>query len=153
MNANSMDAIKLLTEDHKNVKNMFKEFENLSDRSKVSKKKIADQICQALILHTQIENEIFYPAARAATKDDDMLDEALVEHDAAKKLIEEITNMDPGDDLYDAKLKVLSEQIDHHVKEEEGEMFPAVRKSDLDLDALGEKITHRKQQLEKKIHV
>jgi hemerythrin superfamily protein len=148
MKSNNVDAIKLLTADHKEVKELFKQFESLSDRSKVSKKKIADQICDALTVHTKIEEEIFYPAVREELKDDDMLDEALVEHSSAKDLIAQIREMDPGDDLYDAKLKVLSEQIDHHVGEEEDEMFPKVRKSKLDLVSLGEEMSTRKEQLE-----
>lgn len=142
------DAIALLIHDHREVKAKFKEFADLSDRSKASKKKIADQICQALTLHTQIEEEIFYPAVRKATSDTDLMDEALVEHAAAKELIAQISSMDPGDDLYDAKLKVLSEQIDHHVHEEETDMFPKVKKTSLDLAGLGEQMAARKQELE-----
>lgn len=140
----SNDAIILLTKDHKEVKTLFQQYEVLSDRSKSNKKKVADQICHALTLHAQLEEEIFYPAVRNAIKANDMMDEALVEHASAKELIAQIEGMDPGDDLYDAKVKVLSEQIDHHLREEEDEMFPKVRKCDLDLVALGEKITARK---------
>ena len=146
MNAKSNDAISLLVKDHKDVKGMFELFEGLTDRSKISKKKIADQICHALILHTQVEEEIFYPAVRKAIKDDDMMDEALVEHASAKELIAQILDMDVGDDLFDAKVKVLSEQIEHHVREEEDEMFPKVRKTSLDLVALGEEMATRKEQ-------
>jgi len=137
MNTKSNDAISLLVKDHKDVKAMFELFEGLTDRSKVSKKKIADQICHALIVHTQVEEEIFYPAVRNAIKDEDMMDEALVEHASAKELIAQIRDMNPGDELYDAKVKVLSEQIEHHVREEEDEMFPKVRKTNLDLLVLG----------------
>lgn len=151
MTTRSADAISLLIKDHKDVKAMFEQFEALTDRSKVSKKKIADRICHALTVHAQVEEEIFYPAVRAAIKDDDMMDEATVEHASAKDLIAQIEAMDPGDDLYDAKVKVLSEQIDHHVEEEEGEMFPKVRKSSLDLVALGAEITRRKQQIERDV--
>lgn len=151
MNAKQTDALKLLINDHKEAKELFKQFEALSDRSKASKKKIADQICDALTVHTKIEEEIFYPAIRKALKDDDKLDEALVEHASAKDLIAQISEMDPGDDLYDAKLKVLSEQIEHHVGEEEDDMFPKVRKTDLDLVALGEEMSMRKEQLETKL--
>lgn len=151
MNAKQTDALKLLINDHKEAKELFKQFEALSDRSKASKKKIADQICDALTVHTKIEEEIFYPAIRKALKDDDKLDEALVEHASAKDLIAQISEMDPGDDLYDAKLKVLSEQIEHHVGEEEDDMFPKMRKTDLDLVALGEEMSMRKEQLETKL--
>ena len=148
MNTKSNDAISLLVKDHKDVKAMFELFEGLTDRSKVSKKKIADQICHALTVHAQVEEEIFYPAVRNAIKDEDMMDEALVEHASAKELIAQILDMDPGDDLYDAKVKVLSEQIEHHVREEEDEMFPKVRKTNLDLLALGEEMAARKEQEE-----
>ena len=141
------DAIALLTADHKKAKDLFEQFEGLSDRSKVNKKKIADQICMELTVHAQVEEEIFYPAVRKPIKDDDLMDEAVVEHASAKELIAQISEMDPGDDLYDAKVKVLSEQIDHHVEEEEGEMFPKVRKSGVDLDALGQQMAARKEEL------
>jgi hemerythrin superfamily protein len=142
------DAISLLVNDHREVKAKFEEFAGLSDRSKASKKKIADQICQALVLHTQIEEEIFYPAVREAISADDLMDEALVEHASAKDLIAQIQDMDPGDELYDAKMTVLSEQIDHHVQEEETIMFPKLRKTRLDLNALGEEMSAYKQRLE-----
>jgi hemerythrin superfamily protein len=147
MPSNPQDAIELLTADHEKVKGLFEQFEKLSDRSKVNKKKLADQICLELTVHTQIEEEIFYPAMREASKDDDMVDEAVVEHAAAKDLIAQIREMDPGDDLYDAKVKVLSEQIDHHVGEEEDEMFDKARKTKLDLAALGEEMAMRKDEL------
>ena len=146
MNTKSNDAISLLMKDHKDVKALFELFEGLTDRSKVSKKKIADQICHALTIHTHLEEEIFYPAVRQAIKDDDMMDEALVEHASAKELIVQILDMDAGDDLFDAKVKVLSEQIEHHVREEEDEMFPKVRKTSLDLVALGQEMAARKEQ-------
>jgi hypothetical protein len=95
----------------------------------------------------QIEEEIFYPAARAATGDDDLLDEAVVEHAGAKHLIEEIESMEIGDDLYDAKIRVLGEQIKHHVKEEEEELFPEVERSDIDLKAVGKELEGRKMEL------
>jgi hemerythrin superfamily protein len=148
MNAKSHDAIALLKADHKEVKQLFAKFEDLSDRSKVGKKAVADQICEALTVHTRLEEELFYPAVRQATEDDDLMDEALVEHASAKDLIAQIAAIDPGEELYDAKVKVLSEQIDHHVEEEEGEMFPKVRKSSLDLVALGEQMQARKAELQ-----
>ncbi|NML62909.1 hemerythrin domain-containing protein [Massilia sp. RP-1-19] len=147
MKSEPNDAIALLIADHKKVKDLFEKFDKLSDRSKVNKKKIADQICMELTVHTQVEEEIFYPAVREPIKDDDLMDEAVVEHASAKDLIAQIGEMDPGDDLYDAKVKVLSEQIEHHVKEEEGEMFPKVRKTKVDLVALGEQMAARKEEL------
>lgn len=141
------DAIALLTADHKKVKDLFEQFDKLSDRSKVNKKKIADQICLELTVHAQVEEEIFYPAVRDPIKDDDLMDEAVVEHASARELIAQIGEMDPGDDLYDAKVKVLSEQIEHHVGEEEGEMFPKVRKTRVDLVGLGAQMSARKEEL------
>lgn len=142
------DAIDLLVKEHKEVKALFNQFEGLSDRSKASKKKIADQVCEALISHAQMEEELFYPAVREVIDDDDLMDEAIVEHAAAKDLIAEIQQMDPGDELYDARIKVLSEQIEHHVGEEEGQMFPQVRETDLDLVELGKKMKSYKNKLE-----
>lgn len=139
------DAISLLMQDHEHVKELFEQFDNLTDRAKVSKKRLADEICSELTVHTMVEEEIFYPAVRAAGKEfADMIDEAVVEHASCKQLIAEIEAMDPGEDLYDAKVKVLSEMIEHHVKEEEEEMFPKVRKAGLDLAALGEQMAQRK---------
>jgi hemerythrin superfamily protein len=147
MRTKTEDAISMLEADHKKVKSLFEEFDSLSDRSKVGKKKLADQICEELTIHTQLEEQIFYPAVRGPVKDGDLMDEALVEHASAKELIAQIREMAPGDDLYDAKVKVLSEQIDHHVEEEEGDMFPKVRKAGVDLVALGEQMVALKQSL------
>lgn len=147
--AGSIDAIELLTQDHKTVKELFEKYENLSDRSTASKKKLATQICLELTKHAVAEEEIFYPAVREANGDtEDLVDEATVEHASAKDLIAQILEMEPGDDLYDAKVKVLSEQIEHHVEEEEKEMFPKARKAKLDMAALGEAIAARKEEIE-----
>jgi hemerythrin superfamily protein len=138
----------LLESQHREVEAMFKKYEDLTDRAKAGKKKIADQVCTALTLHAQIEEEIFYPATREASKEtEDMVDEAVVEHASAKDLIAQILDMDPEDDLYDAKVKVLSEQIEHHVEEEEQEMFPKVRELGLDLVALGQEMAMRMDEL------
>jgi hemerythrin superfamily protein len=134
------DAISLLIADHEQVKAMFEQYEELGDRAHVSKHKLALQICEALTQHTQKEEEVFYPAVRKAIKEDDLMDEALVEHASAKDLIAQIQSMEPGDELFDAKVKVLSEMIEHHVEEEEGEMFPKVRQSGLDLEELAEEM-------------
>jgi hemerythrin superfamily protein len=148
MSAKPTDAIAMLTAEHREVKAMFEQYDQLGDRAKATKKKLADQICNALTLHAAIEEEIFYPALRAASKDAaDLLDEALVEHAGAKDLIAQLQEMDPEDDLYDAKVKVLGEQIDHHVGEEEGEMFPKAKKAGLDLAALGNEMAMRKDEL------
>jgi SHS2 domain-containing protein len=147
--AGSQDAIALLTSDHREVKAMFDKYEEIA-KSKADasdRQALAETICDMLTVHATIEEEIFYPAARKATQDDDLLDEAQVEHDAAKGLIAQIKDMDPDDEFYDAKVKVLGEQIDHHVEEEESEMFPEAKKSDMDLADLGTRMTARKKQL------
>jgi len=146
--ATEQDAIALLTKQHKEVADMFDEFENMSDRATTSKKKLVEKICEQLIMHTAIEEEIFYPAVREASKEtEDMVDEAVVEHASAKDLIAQLQEADPGDDLYDAKVKVLGEQIEHHVEEEEEEMFPKVRKLKLDLEQLGQEMAARRDEL------
>jgi hemerythrin superfamily protein len=145
------DAIALLKADHRQVADWFEQFEKArTDDRKLS---LATQICDALTVHTTIEEEIFYPAFLEATEDKDLHHEAEVEHDGAKKLIAEIEASGPDDDYYDAKVKVLSEMIKHHVKEEEqpGGMFAEARKSDMDLDALGEQMAARKKELESRI--
>jgi hemerythrin superfamily protein len=141
------DAISLLKADHAQVKQWFGQFEKA--RNSERKAKLAEQICQALTIHTMIEEEIFYPAFWEATQDRDLHHEALVEHDGAKNLIAEIQSSGPDDDFFDAKVTVLSEMIKHHVKEEEqrGGMFSEARDSDMDLDALGQRLAERKQEL------
>ena len=141
------DAIALLKGDHRQVEQWFEQFE--STRSDERKKKLAQQICQALKVHTEIEAEIFYPAFLEATEDKDTHHEAEVEHEGAKKLIAEIESSGPDDDYYDAKVKVLSEMIKHHVKEEEqrGGMFAEARDSNMDLKTLGAQLAARKSEL------
>ena len=141
----TQDAIALLKADHRKVEDLFEKYE--SARSK--KADIAHQICLELTVHTMIEEEIFYPACREAGVESDMMDEANVEHDGAKVLIAELENGSPDDEFYDAKVKVLSEEIKHHVKEEEqkGGIFSEARKADLDLAALGEQLLARKKEL------
>ncbi len=142
------DAIALLTADHAEARAIFKKYDELGDRAYATKKKLATDVCNALTVHAKIEEEIFYPALRTQGKEfQDMLDEAEVEHAGAKELIAQIEGMDPEDDLYDAKVKVLGEQIDHHAGEEEDEMFPKTRKTKLDLVALGEELQARKEEL------
>lgn len=142
-----IDAIAFLESDHRDVEKMFKAFE--SSRSDERKAELAAKVCKALRVHTEIEEEIFYPAFLEATGEEDMNDEAIIEHDVAKKLIGEIEEMSPGEDFYDAKMKVLSEIIAHHVEEEEekGGMFAQMRKSDVDLEVLGAEMAARKKEL------
>ena len=139
----------MLTADHKEVKQMFKAYDQLVDDAADGDEKqvLAEQICAALLAHATAEEEIFYPAARAAIEEQDLLDEAEVEHAGAKDLVAQIKAMDPADQLYDAKVKVLGELIDHHVKEEEGDLFPKVKKAKLDLQMLGKQIAARKEEL------
>lgn len=143
------DAIKLLTTDHREVKALFQQYQALVDHEAEDEEKqpIAQQICMLLTVHAQIEEEIFYPAARQAQVDDDLLDEAEVEHSSAKDLIAQIQGMDPDEELYDAKVTVLGEFIDHHVQEEEGEMFPKCRKAKMDLAGLAGALAGRKTEL------
>ena len=145
------DAIKLLTEDHKEVKKLFDEYKKLAEKQAPAQERqeLATRICAMLTVHTTIEEELFYPLAREALgEDDDLIDEAAVEHASAKDLIAQIENSSPDEPLYDAKVTVLGEYIQHHVKEEEGELFPKVRKSELDLAVLGAEMAERKQALE-----
>ena len=147
-NRGSKDAIALLKADHKQVTSWFEQFKKA--RKDDRKGRLAGQICQALKVHTKIEEEIFYPAFLAATGDEDKHHEAEVEHAGAKKLIAEIESMSVGDEYFDAKVKVLSEMIRHHVKEEEkpGGMFAEARKSHMDLDDVGQRLAARKRELE-----
>lgn len=143
----STNAIALLTEDHKRVQNMFKDYEKLGDAAPGTRQELAQQICEELTIHAQVEEEIFYPAVRAIIDDDDLMDEADVEHAAAKELIAQIEEMNPDESHYDAKVKVLGEEVEHHIEEEQDEMFPRVNKSKLDLEDLGEQIAARKAAL------
>ena len=139
------DAIALLRADHTLVQELFAKFEKT--RGDDRKAALAEQICNELKVHARIEEEIFYPAAREAIRESDLIDEATVEHNSAKDLIAQIEAAEPGDDLFDAKVKVLSEYIKHHVKEEQNEIFPQVRKTKLDLKELGERMETRKMEL------
>ena len=141
------DAIALLKADHRTVEDLFEQFEKASGDGR--KQKIAEQICLELTVHATIEEEIFYPACEGKIEED-LLKEAYVEHDGAKVLIAEIEAGGPDDEYYDAKVKVLSEQIEHHVEEEEKRMegmFSQARKAGLDMDALGEQLRARKEEL------
>jgi len=143
----TQDAIALLKADHRAVEELFEKFEKASGDGR--KQKLAEEICLELSVHAQIEEEIFYPAC-AGKVDEDLLKESYVEHDGAKVLIAEIIKGGPSDEFYDAKVKVLQEEIEHHVEEEEKRMeglFAQARKADLDLDALGQELAARKMEL------
>jgi hemerythrin superfamily protein len=144
------DALQLLMAEHREVKAMFQRYQKLADAGGPGDERmlLASQICVALTVHTQMEEEMLYPAAREVlASDEDIVDEAYVEHAGAKSLIAQIKTMTSDQPLYDAKVKVLGEYIDHHVREEETEFFPKLRKTALDLDAMGERLAARKKQL------
>ena len=142
------NAIDLLKEDHDKVKKAFKEFEKMDRADTDSCRQMVETVCADLRVHTTLEEEIFYPAVREAIDDEDILNEAAVEHETAKMLIEQLENMEPDDPNYYATFTVLGEYVMHHVKEEEGEMFPQAKKAEeLDLEALGERMKARKEEL------
>lgn len=145
------DACTLLDSDHRAVKKLFNEYDELAGskaKSSLEKRReLAERICMELTVHAQIEEEIFYPAVRSAIKEQDLLDEATVEHASAKDLIAQIQDASDVDEMFDAKVKVLGEYIDHHVKEERNEMFPKARASKLDLIAMRDDLQARKEEL------
>jgi hypothetical protein len=144
------DALELLKADHDKVKSLFREFDSLKgiDDEDERKAELVDEICYELTLHTMIEEEIFYPTVRAAIDDDDMMDEADVEHAGARELISQLEVMYPGDDHFDATVTVLGEEVAHHIEKEEGDMFDAARAAGIDLDDLAEQLTARKEELD-----
>ena len=145
------NAIALLKSDHRNVENLFEEYEHArgADRKQI----IAQQICEELTVHAQLEEQAFYPEARKAlgNKEGDLIDEATVEHSSLKWLIAQLESESTDSALYDAKVTVLKEYVQHHVKEEESEIFPKLRKTDLDIDALGQVLMETKEKLQKKL--
>jgi hemerythrin superfamily protein len=143
--AGQKDAIQLLKADHREVEKLFGQFDKAKGDER--RMRLCHKICMEFLVHAQIEEEIFYPACRDAMKEDDLVNEAVVEHQAAKDLISEIKGMDPADEMFAARMQVLEEQIEHHVKEEESELFPKAKKTDLDMKALGERLAARKKEL------
>lgn len=139
------DAIALLKADHEAVSQLFAEYEKT--RSLPNKKALVTELCTALSVHVQIEEEIFYPAVKAALKDKLLVPEAMVEHAGVKDLIAQLEGIQPDDEMYDAKVKVLSEYVKHHVKEEHSEMFPKAKASSLDMVELGARMSARKDEL------
>ena len=142
----SPSALELLEQDHREVEEWFDEYNELKEEDN-RKGALAEKICLALKVHAQIEEEIFYPQAREATKDNDLIDEALVEHATVKKLIGEIEAMEVNEELYDAKMRVLGEMVKHHINEEEEELFPELEAAKMDLNAVGKEIAERKDEL------
>lgn len=144
----TLTAIDLLKEDHDKVKKAFKEFEKMDRSDTETCRQVVRTVCEDLRVHTTLEEEIFYPAVREAIDDEDIMNEAAVEHETAKTLIDQLENMDVDDPNYHATFTVLGEYVMHHVKEEEGEMFPQAKKAEgLDLEALGERMRARKEEL------
>jgi hemerythrin superfamily protein len=143
--AKPQEATALLRADHKLVEELFSQFE--AARTITKKKALAAQICQELTIHAQIEEEIFYPKVKAALKDKELIPEATVEHASLKDLIAQIEENEDDNEMFEAKVKVLSEYVKHHVKEEQNEIFPKVKASKLDLVALGEELALRKEEL------
>jgi hypothetical protein len=141
-----MDAIELLKEDHKKVKDLFDQFEDEENADR--KKEIAEEAIQELKVHAVLEEEIFYPAVRAEIEDEEnIMEEAQEEHHVAKVLIAELDQLKEMNETYEAKFMVLAENIRHHIKEEEGEMLPEAKKTDLDMEDLAQKMTERKEEL------
>jgi hemerythrin-like domain-containing protein len=142
-----LNALQLLKEDHDYVKKAFRAFEKMDHSDHDRMKALVSQVCEALKVHTQVEEELFYPAARKALKDEELMNEAEVEHDSAKNLIRRLERMKPQDPKYAATFTVLGEYVKHHVKEEESEMFPKARRRRLNLQRLGDRLMARRIQL------
>jgi len=145
--ARKQDALELLKRDHADVKKAFKEFEKAKYKDPNARKEFIASICKAIEMHATVEEEIFYPAVREKIDDDDLMNEAEVEHDSAKALIAEIEKCAGDDPMLKAHAVVLSEYVQHHVREEENEMFPKVKRAKLDLEALAQQILQRKDEL------
>jgi hemerythrin superfamily protein len=149
-NGAARNALDLLKADHDKVKDLFSQFERLRGNHDADRRKaeLVDEICYALTLHSMLEEEIFYPVLRSAIDDDELLDEADIEHAGARELIGQLDIMAPGDDHYDATVTVLGEEIAHHIGKEEGELFDAARGAGIDLAGLGQQLAARKDELE-----
>jgi len=146
------EAIEMLIEDHRKVQKMFKQFEKMKDEGdEQEKRELVEQTCAELKVHTQIEEEIFYPAAREGLEEGDLVAEALVEHASAKQLIEQLEAMDGGGETFDATFIVLGEYVNHHITEEQNEMFPKIKKAELDWDALAAEMQQRKHEVQEEL--
>lgn len=146
----AFDALDLLKADHDKVKSLFREFDSLKgiDDEDERKSELVDEICYELTVHTMIEEEIFYPIVRSAIDDDELMDEADIEHAGARELVSQLEVMYPGDDHFDATVAVLGEEMALHIEKEESDMFDAVRATGIDLDDLGEQLAARKEELD-----
>ncbi|RZL04259.1 MAG: hemerythrin domain-containing protein [Rubrivivax sp.] len=143
--AKPKDAIALLKADHKLVNELFEQYEKT--RSAAKKKQLVSQICAELTVHAQVEEEIFYPAVKQALKDKELIPEATVEHATLKDLIAQVEGVEPDGEMFDAKIKVMSEYVKHHVKEEQNEIFPKAKATKLDMVELGSQLSDRKAEL------
>ncbi|TRW91257.1 hemerythrin domain-containing protein [Candidatus Methylobacter oryzae] len=143
--AKTQDATVLLKTDHQLVSDLFDEYEAAYSNAK--KKQIANQICKELTVHAQIEEEIFYPAVKQAMKDKELIPEARIEHATLKSLASQLEGMEPDDEMFDAKVKVMHEYVKHHVKEEQNEIFPKAKSTGLDMMKLGARLSERKAEL------
>jgi hemerythrin superfamily protein len=144
----SSGAIHVLTDDHNRVRGLFKYFSQLKGAGPTDERiAVVEDICKELTIHAAIEEELFYPAARSAIDDDELIDEAEVEHATARYLMQQLLPVDKGDARFNAKVTVLREYIKHHMNEEETEIFPKIKQAKLDLSALGEQLMHRKEEL------
>jgi hemerythrin superfamily protein len=143
----SLDAIDMLKQDHDKVEKAFKEFEKMDRQDTESCRQVIKTVCEELKVHTTLEEEIFYPAVREAIDDEDLMNEAAVEHETAKMLIDQLDNMGPDDPNYFATFTVLGEYVKHHIKEEQGEMFPAAKRAKVDLEGLAERMRARKNEI------
>lgn len=142
----SADALDLLKQDHDRVEKSFKDFEKMDRQDAEACRRLINGVCEELTLHSTLEEEIFYPALREAIDDEDLMNEAAVEHETARMLIDQLENMGPNDPNYFATFTVLGEYVRHHVKEEQAEMFPAARKAGLDLAGLAERMRARREE-------
>lgn len=143
----TIDAIDMLKQDHDKVDKAFKDFEKMDRKDVEACRRLIEMVCEDLKVHTTLEDEVFYPAVRESIEDEDLMNEAAVEHETAKMLIDQLENMGTDDPNYYATFTVLGEYVRHHIKEEQGEMFPAAKKAKLDLVALGERMRSRKEEL------
>jgi hemerythrin superfamily protein len=147
----ALDAIDLLKQDHERVERAFRDFEKMDRHDAEGCRRLIQDVCEALRLHSTLEEEVFYPAVREAIGDEDLMSEAAVEHETALMLIEQLDNMGPDDPNYFATFTVLGEYVRHHVREEQEEMFPAARRAGLDLAALGERLRARRAALKEEV--
>jgi hypothetical protein len=145
---NEQDAIELLESEHREAEDLFKKYEAAKEAGKSDEKyEIARQVCAALLIHMQIEEALFYPAVRVVINKKELVDESIIEHRGAKAVINELGFIDADNTLFDTKVDTLKEEIQHHVSEEEGELFPKVRKTDIDLYNLGKRLAEKKEEL------